>query len=1295
MKNLFKRVTTFVLSICMIVTMLPEMALTARAEDAPIEPVPVWKSKDGRLRTYTENVSLEYGTNGDLYYKLTYHVPEDERSHAATRGLTLSVVKEGHLPQEGSQDKKLLLYTERSTMNLSDPNRVVVFDGEGKGFDPTGNEDMDLFIDGKLVANIKAKSIDLKDAEVADISSNDYTGSPVKPEVVVKYEGMNLKEGVDYEVEYINGDVSASEFVDAGEYTVVIKGINGFSGNVSKTFVINKIKAEVSIENWTYGDEPKTPVVSGNPDPEHVKFEYKAEDAEDSEYSENVPVNAGVYVLRATVDINSKNYKAGSSTTEFSIGMKLIDKPILPQGKKDLEYNGKDQVLVDDPADVSGGDWYYAVLDDPDKAKPDDEDYSADLPTGKDAKTYRVFYKYVTDKNHYSNMQDPKRPLLVKISQAGYDYEIDISNWNFGENASAATLKSNPEDADVTFYFKKASDDDTEYKEYIPGKAPYFPWGVGKYTLKAVIGATDNYIDAEVTKDFEVRPKTLTKDMIVFDKQEILVYGEIPEGKIYRPDYAIMSGKTKLVEDQDYLVSPGSDVAASVPGTYELHIVGIGNFKGSLDVTWKITQMENSGEEGDVFSHSVVEPLTYTGDKLTPEPVIAWNETVLKKDEDYTLSYKNNVNAGSKTASKKNKRPQIIVKGKGQYQGSITIYFDILPRSINATEGIFAPYMEATAADKPYTGKTNKSKPVIKYTNESGKVITLKENKDYKVTYDPATPKEAGTVKVIVEGKKNYTGTACTSYKILPGGTDYKKAVVEKIADQPYRGTPYTADDIKALVVVKTSDKKDAAVVDPDEYIVSVSPAGPVNAGKVTVTVHGIMHSELWKTVSFNIVPKEVKEEDLALEFDESFTYTGKAIKPEIKITDKATGSVLSAKDYTVTYANNTKVAGKDAVNNKKKSIAPALTVKFKGNYKGSFTEKFEIVAKELTASDVSIEQAAVKDNGKITAASLRPVVKFGDVTLKNNTDYTVSFTPVEGKDMQTATVTFMGNYTGSADFTFHMYKASTDITDEKSDIFVDITAIPVIYTGDKITVAVSLRDTIDGEYVYLEEGKDYTVSYKNNINVAKSNAKKAPSVTVTGKGAYKGSITEKFTIEPMELTADKFEIIAEDAKYTGKAVTPKVTVKNKETGKVLKKGTDYDLEYRYNVEITEKDPAVVVVKGKGNYCYSEKDNLESDPLAYFRIYKTDVNSLYVDGVNKNETFTGSQIRPEIKVYSDKKKKNLVDPSNYEVIYGENTKTGKGTVTIVGKERTDFGGKKEIKFNILPKSLKWLVDLTK
>ena len=71
------------------------------------------------------------------------------------------------------------------------------------------------------------------------------------------------------------------------------------------------------------------------------------------------------------------------------------------------------------------------------------------------------------------------------------------------------------------------------------------------------------------------------------------------------------------------------------------------------------------------------------------------------------------------------------------------------------------------------------------------------------------------------------------------------------------------------------------------------------------------------------------------------------------------------------------------------------------------------------------------------------------------------------------------------------------------------------IYTGKAIKPAV---EVYDGETL-LQKNKDYTVSYKNNTkpNDA-SKAKTAPTITVTGKGNYKGTETVTFKILKKDL---------------------------------------------------------------------------------------------------------------------------------------------------------------------------------
>ncbi len=53
---------------------------------------------------------------------------------------------------------------------------------------------------------------------------------------------------------------------------------------------------------------------------------------------------------------------------------------------------------------------------------------------------------------------------------------------------------------------------------------------------------------------------------------------------------------------------------------------------------------------------------TYTGNVISPLPTITYNnKTLKKKDTDYTLSYSNNINAGTAT---------ITITGKGNFAGT-------------------------------------------------------------------------------------------------------------------------------------------------------------------------------------------------------------------------------------------------------------------------------------------------------------------------------------------------------------------------------------------------------------------------------------------------------------------------------------------------------------------------------------------------------------------------------------------------------------------------------------------------
>ncbi|HAM14902.1 MAG TPA: hypothetical protein DCP91_03380 [Eggerthellaceae bacterium] len=136
---------------------------------------------------------------------------------------------------------------------------------------------------------------------------------------------------------------------------------------------------------------------------------------------------------------------------------------------------------------------------------------------------------------------------------------------------------------------------------------------------------------------------------------------------------------------------------------------------------------------------------TYTGKTITPAPVVVLAGKTLVAGKDYTVSYKNNVQAGTAT---------ITVLGKGAYGGQQSAAFTIGKAKI-AT----AKFNKVKPRKLKKKGKAVKPKIVVKFNGK-----TLKKNKDYKVVYK--NNKKKGTAKAIVKGKGNFKGKKVVKFKI-------------------------------------------------------------------------------------------------------------------------------------------------------------------------------------------------------------------------------------------------------------------------------------------------------------------------------------------------------------------------------------------------------------------------------------------------------------------------------------------------------------------------------------------------
>ena len=142
------------------------------------------------------------------------------------------------------------------------------------------------------------------------------------------------------------------------------------------------------------------------------------------------------------------------------------------------------------------------------------------------------------------------------------------------------------------------------------------------------------------------------------------------------------------------------------------------------------------------------------------------------------------------------------------------------------------------------------------------------------------------------------------------------------------------------------------------------------------------------------------------------------------------------------------------------------------------------------------------------------------------------------------------------------------------------------IYTGQAVTVE-DIK-VYNGDSV-LVPGEDYTISYRNNVQVADISSDKAPSLVITAKGNYQGTIVKTFRILPVRMDSPEFSIQKMAVRYKSGTVQKPVPVVTWNDVK-LKNNRDYTVTY------ADEPSAVgtyeVTVTGCGNFTGSVRTTL-------------------------------------------------------------------------------------------------------
>lgn len=501
-----------------------------------------------------------------------------------------------------------------------------------------------------------------------------------------------------------------------------------------------------------------------------------------------------------------------------------------------------------------------------------------------------------------------------------------------------------------------------------------------------------------------------------------------------------------LTLNTDYTVSYSNNVN---PGTGYANIVGIGNYTGSCTKSFVI--MPPVIEPIDINTKPItITPPTviYTGGEM--RPVVTING--LTENIDFTVSYSNNINAGT---------GYITINGIGAYTGTATKTFtisqqNISNRSVNIGQNTFNYTGSPITPSVSISGLNVNSDYTVSYSNNvnvgtatvtctgignytgaayanfiiaaqdiSGMTATLDKDtwtytgsaitpavtvsgldpSNYDVSYSNNV--NVGTGYVIINGKGNYSGSITLTFTINKASISGMSIVLSQ-SNYVYNGTPKVPD------VSVTG-------LDATNYDVVIS--NNINAGSASVVVTGKGNYEGTISTSFVIYPRPITDFQMP-ELEDQY-YCSDWIEPPIEI-----DGLEKTRDYTIRYNNNFNIG------------EAFVTVTGVGNYTGTATIYFNILVTPISMTTVKYGRPSIYTIYRIYGDPL--TITFNDYTLRETIDYNVKDTKIEGKKdftLYTFVIEGTGGFTDEETYRFRI------IGKEPSDI--DTTDDGVYNYGD------------------------------------------------------------------------------------------------------------------------------------------------------------------------------------------------------------------------------------------------------
>lgn len=906
---------------------------------------------------------------------------------------------------------------------------------------------------------------ELQDDMLEEIAPQIYNGAEVEPNFNLVFDGIPLQQDVDYTVTYENESNKK-----VGTATGTIQGIGEYRGEIPVSFTIIKkaITADMisDVEGWTYdGTEHLHDIVvtnGGNVMAEGTDYTVKFS---------KTPTGAGTYTATVTAAKNS-NY-SGSAKKTFTIeklDLTKLENDDITLQFDGTEYTGKE---IKPTVTVKSGNNIIAAANYTVKYKDNKNEGTATVTvTGKSNCQGTVTKTFAINSKPLGQEETLQEGISVTVKSATY---------SGAELKPAVTVK----DGKTTLKLNKdytISDD-----AYANNTDATSEDSLATVTIKGI----GNY-SGTIKKPFTIAPQTVAANKIkaeaVVSQDETTFCRVTVSGKeIDEHNYKLEitdAATGDAIEDESKL-DPNRkyNIKVTLRNNYQNQKntpVVIKNAickKSVKDLDVKIVVF---GEEFQDRMYSC----DYKGSACKPA-VKVWNEEELLTTKAYSVSYANNVNAGTAT---------ITITGKGNYSGMQNITFTINPQPITDADLVI------TVPNKTYTGSEIKSPVTVKVKKKK-----LKAGTDYEYKY-------FNNVNVSYNDDENHTvkkGAEVTvtlkNYDL--GEKDYERKAyfaINPVAISSVKlGTSYYkgGEEVNPTLTVKAGKfvlANNAAYTENDDYTAEYVGNTDVSTSKskASVTVTGKNNFKGTKTVKYSVTKEPLSKAKVEGITNQIYSGSNIEINSAIKMTDLSGENIdiNNTELYTVTYKNNKKVGTA--------SITIKANVTEKCLYSGSVTKKFKITKAELadmltidagklsaktyTGSKLTYTAAEIKEAALPKVAGDSPTYK---ISYQNNVN------------AGTATVTLVGNgnYQGTVKLDFWIDPCPMDqvvVTLQNKSVSL----------GQNTTALAKIKQAIYGK-LKLKVKKDYTLSYVGSYKTG------VAAVKLTGAGNYTGTKTISYLV--------------------------------------------------------------------------------------------------------------------------------------------------------------------------------------